>query len=94
MSLLTLADLGQEHMKVSQSADSDLVQGVLQEPLHYRYKVVLGYFRAEDASELVDRVRECLFNAAVVELGKFDVDLTEDVPVILPKGVDKGREVE
>lgn len=81
-------------MQILQCADLNFVNVVLQELLHDWDKILLCDLRPKNSRQLVDRVRQCLLYSAVVELGQFQVDLSELVPVFAAKRVDEGGEVE
>lgn len=93
MAVLRL-NLCQEHMQVSQSANFNIINIILQESFHSGNQISLGDFRPQYSCQLVYRASKSLLNATIIEFSELQVDLSKLVPPLSAEGIYKCGEIE
>jgi hypothetical protein len=86
--------LCQEHMQVSQSANFNIINIILQESFHGRNQISLGYFRSQDSCQLVNRASKSLLNASIIEFSELQIDLSKLIPPLTAESIYKCGEIE
>jgi hypothetical protein len=87
-------NLCQEHMEVSQSADFNIINIILQESFHSGNQISLGYFRSQDSCQFVYRASKSFLNASIIEFSELQIDLSELIPPLSAESIYKCGEIE